>query len=93
MNAEDHFWQSPGMYIGVKSVTRLQCFFTGVKVSRGDMFAIDVADFEEWVVCKTGKNLNGKSWMVALVMADNDEEKAFDLWAEWYHEFKRLGKP
>ena len=76
----------PVYYIGKKSIYGLRCLITGMRVN--DPWAFDLDGFEEWH--RTQFAASKISFEFALAMSNNDDEKAFDLWAEWYTEFKRI---
>lgn len=76
----------PIMYIGKKSIYGLRCFITGMRMI--DPYAFDLDGFEEWH--RTQFAAIKISFEFALAMSNNDDEKAFELWAEWYTEFKRI---
>lgn len=90
-----HFRQRPSMYMGKRSIFGLQCFLHGVQMTAAcghyDKYKETFPDFlweefEEWLSKK--KNVSRmKSFNIALNEA-NDDEKAFDLWMDWYAEFE-----
>ncbi len=53
-----------------------------------DSNAFDLYDFEEWH--RTQFAASKISFEFALAMSNNDDEKAFELWTEWYTEFKKI---
>ena len=83
----------PGMYLGKKSIYGLQCLIEGIRMANyanphaKDIFEVDWLEFEKWVWDKT-KTDTIRSLNIALKLSDDDDEKAFDLWAEWFREFK-----
>jgi hypothetical protein len=94
--------QRPGMYMGKKSIFGLQCFVHGIQLADGfrcgardddkvfEMKGDDWFNFEQWVRKKSKKKAqNIRSFDFALMDAGNDDEKAFDVWAEWFKEWKK----
>ena len=77
----------PGMYLGKRSIYGLECFICGLRCANCDMFFNDHQfdhgfEFENWVHDQIGiKKKNKRSFELALEQAENDDEKAFDIWA------------
>ena len=76
----------PMYYIGKKSIYGLLCFITGMRMN--DPWAFDLDGFEEWHRAQFAASKI--SFEFALAMSNNDDEKAFELWTEWYIEFKKI---
>ena len=91
-----HFFEvlrtRPGMWLGGKSVTRLGAFIWGFAAAEHahgvePLAGFDFAAFQLFVEAKIGWSSAG-SYGQALQVAKS-EERAFDLWFEWYDEFRR----
>lgn len=87
--------ESPAMYVGEKSLTRLQMFFYGY------CFALDRQDiefnqrkfkksgFHDWIAKKLGWSESTSGWLnMILNEVNGDEERAFDLFYLLLEEFK-----
>jgi phosphoribosylanthranilate isomerase len=87
--------ERPAMYVGKKSLTRIQMFFYGF------LYALDLQDiefnqrkfgphyFHEWIASKLGWAEGTSGWLnMILNEVNNDEEKAVDLFYELLDEFK-----
>jgi len=85
----DHFAKRPGMYIGKRSIYGLQCFICGCRISGND-FGVDWEKFEKFVTEKIKWKTSSKSYGAALYLSDNLESEAFDLWMQWFEEFKKV---
>lgn len=97
----EHILQRPGMYMGKKSIFGLQCFLGGIQLAGGfvcgqrdddkvfEMVGDDWFNFEQWVQKKTKFKGRLRSFDIALHEAGNDDEKAFDVWADWFKEWKK----
>lgn len=88
----DTAWQfilsQPGTYFGKKSLYGLQCFITGLTFAKSDVFYTDKGEeFNLWL----SKKLNvyiANSFHYALLEAEDDDEKAYDLWTLWFVSYK-----
>lgn len=101
MKGWDSLFHRPGMYMGKKSLFGLECLIAGVALANGslcgghgkdkffEMSTDDWCDFEYWVKEKTHQKYK-RSFAVALDLASQDDEKAFDIWTAWFKEWKSL---
>jgi len=77
----------PAMYLGKKSLYGLTCFLTALLCAKSDFFFKDSGFvFESWVRKLTDNQ--GRSFEIALKLAGGDDEKGFDVWADWYRRYK-----
>jgi len=87
--------ERPAMYVGAKSLTRIQMFFYGY------CYALDLQDiefnqkqfksysFHNWIAEKLGWSESTSGWLnMILNKVNGDEEKAVDLFYEFLEEFK-----
>jgi phosphoribosylanthranilate isomerase len=87
--------ERPAMYVGAKSLTRLQMFFYGY------CYALSLQDiefpqkqfaaysFHDWIAKKFGWNESTSGWLnMILKEVNDDDEKAFDLFFALLEEFK-----
>lgn len=87
----------PGMYMGKKSIFGLVCFIAGIEIANlsnphaKDVFDVDWWEFEKWIQQKFKRKAFRRSLYLALDDAGNDDEKAFDIWADWFKEYKAAG--
>lgn len=81
----------PGMYLGAKSVTRLQAFLEGMLCGlsyKEKNYQIDyLQDFATWIR-KRFEVKEALSIASVLLSVDSDEEKAFDLFFFEFDKFK-----
>lgn len=97
MSLEDIILQRPSLYMGKKSLFGLQCFMQGVWATKRQckghppLFDINPLLMDEWVVKTKVKRKSKKrrsAAEVARLQCNGDEEKAFDLYLQWYKEYK-----
>ncbi len=87
--------ERPAMYVGAKSLTRIQMFFYGY------LYALDLQDidfdhkkfgpynFHDWIANKLGWAESTSGWLnMILDKANGDDEKAVDLFYDLLEEFK-----
>jgi hypothetical protein len=84
---------SPGMFIGNKSITRLSAFIDGywLAIHRGDKAAEDdlTRGFNEWVA-KRFRITTSHNWAdIILFMSGGNENAAFDMTKELWEEYER----
>lgn len=100
----ESFLARPGMYMGKKSLFGLQCFMAGLQMAEiqigcgprksdprdkfFDMSDNDWMDFEKWVSQKTKHKGRCNAIGIAAIEAKDDDVKGFDIWAEWFKEWK-----
>lgn len=79
----------PCMYIGKRSIYGLECFLAGLSVAKSNMFFEDAqgTDFNSWLR-KKFPAASKTTFECALDEASGDDEKAFDIWCEWFREYK-----
>lgn len=82
------------MYLGLKEISRLEHFLNGFKCCE-EIYKIkgkntfDWNKFESYIAKKYNKNSKSiRSFSIALILSDKNEEKAFDLWFKWYDEYR-----
>lgn len=83
----------PTMYIGKKSIYGLQCLIEGIWIAENMLgkkaLDVDWHAFNAWVARKIRRQNSKPSFQFALLKCNGDDEKAFDLWMEWYDEYER----
>ncbi len=94
----DVILQCPEKFIGKKSLYGFQCFITGVYMGNIDeikafnrtALGVSISDFDDWIQSKFKFKKQHCSFELALKKAKKDDEKAFDIWVEWFKEFKKI---
>lgn len=80
----------PAMYLGKQSLFGLECFLCGLLCANSNFFFEEQEQFyfEIWVRKKFSPEEGGKSFDLARKVANDDDSKAFDVWADWLKEYK-----
>jgi hypothetical protein len=81
------FFHRPSLYIGKPSLYGLQCFNKGLIIAKSTFFFDDIwgSDFELWV--RENKGGSEKSFDLALVEANSNDQEAFVIWEKWFREW------
>lgn len=84
--------ERPFFTIERKSLYGLHCFVTGLSLAKSDIFYKDNGeDFTLWLSNELMGQVNN-SFQHALLEANDDDEKAFDIWAGWFKTYKAKKK-
>ena len=100
----ESFRARPSMYMGKKDIQSFAVFLAGVQCAEGShdvgksifkLFrgreknaqCIEQTHFEDWLERKYGHR-SGRSFVLAREKA-GDDEKALELWFQWYDEFQK----
>ena len=90
----DAIFRRPSMYLGKISLYGLECYVNGMMhanfkwLKRYEVMGVDIDAFEMWVRKKYSSSL--KSFELALGEAKQDDERAFEVWANWLNEFRNI---
>lgn len=83
--------ETPALYIGIKSITRLKAFIDGYLIGRGEVRSREEnfsLVFGDWV-SKRFRIATAHSWAsIILFMSGNDEPGAFDMTSELWDQYK-----